>query len=203
MNPNINYLDMHEVREDIDEPIIRAYPYGSVVYRCTTKNSDEDFIVVVDSNEDLYYSVKAEEGDVTVYSKTLFIKRIREHHISAMECIFQSEDDPFVEYFHVVPELLRREVSAISSNSYVKCKKKLKDGEDYIGKKSMFHSLRILMFGIQIAKFGRITDYSEANYLLPIIMEMDTWDEINTYCKPIYNRLKSEFKKLAPLESDK
>lgn len=193
----------YETRQDINEPIIKVYPYGSLVYGCTTENSDDDFIVVVDSKEDLYYSVNSDEGDFTVYSESKFIRRVREHHISAMECIFQDDKDPYQKFFHVVPELLRREISAVSSNSFVKCKKKLAIGEDYIGKKSMFHSLRILMFGIQIAKFGKIVDYKEANYLLPIIMSMATWEDIKEYCQPIFNSLKSEFKILAPLESDK
>jgi predicted nucleotidyltransferase len=194
----------YETRKDIDEPIIKAYTYGSVVYKCTTNTSDIDFIVVVESKDDnLYYSVNNSEGDYTVYSEQMFIKKIREHRISALECIFQAEDDQFLDYFHVVPELLRREISAVSSNSFVKCKKKLAIGEDYIGKKSMFHSLRILMFGIQIAKYGKIVDFTEANHLLPIIMDMKDWNEIKEYCQPIFNSLKSEFKTLAPLESDK
>lgn len=196
------YLDIHETRTEIDEPIIEVYPYGSVVYGCTSKNSDEDFIVVVQSEKDLYYSVKTENGDITVYSEPLFIKRGREQHISVWECICLHENDRYFEKIHIIPELLRREISSVSSNSFVKCKKKMAIGEDYIGKKSMFHSLRILMFGIQIAKHGKIVDYAEANYLLPVIMNFKTWDAVKEFCQPIFNKLKSEFKLLAPLESD-
>jgi hypothetical protein len=196
------YLDIHEYRTDIDEPILKVYNYGSSVYGCVTEKSDNDFIVVVDSEETIYYSVHNDEGDFTVYSKPLFIRRLKEHHITCMECVFQCKNDPFVQYFKLVPDLLRREISAVSSNSFVKCKKKLAQGEDYIAKKSMFHSIRILMFGIQIAKFGRIIDYGEANYLLPIIMKMNTWEEIKDYCQSNFNHLKSEFKKLAPLEEE-
>ena len=197
------YLNIHETRNDIDEPIIKVYNYGSSVYGCVTDKSDNDFIVVVDSDEYLYYSVNNEEGDFTVYSKPLFIKRIYEHHISVMECIFQNTNDPFVKHFELDSEKLRREISSVSSNSFVKCKKKLRDGEEYIGKKSMFHSIRILMFGIQIARFGRIVDYSEANPFLPKIMEMKDWKEIQAFMQPIYNAFKSSFKLLATLENDK
>jgi hypothetical protein len=196
------YLSIHEERTEIDEFVISVYQYGSVVYGCTNKNSDEDYVVVVHSDKDLYYSVDSEYGNATVYSESLFIKRIEDHHITAMECIFLNENDQFLKYFNLNLEKLRREISAVSSNSFVKCKKKMQIGESYIGKKSMFHSLRILMFGIQIAKFGRIVDYSEANYLLPIIMDFKTWDAIKDFCQPIFNSLKSEFKILAPLESD-
>jgi hypothetical protein len=194
----------YETRSQINEVILKVYTYGSLVYHCDTPLSDSDYIVVVESdNDELYYSVNDENANYTVYSEKKFIERVRMHHISAMECIFQNEHDPYLEFFKLNLEKLRREISGVSSNSFVKCKKKLAIGEDYIGKKSMFHSLRILMFGKQIATHGRIINYEEASYLLPIIMEMRTWEEINAYCKPLYNQLKSEFKILAPLESDK
>lgn len=196
------YYSIHETRTDIDEPIIKVYNYGSTVYGCVTEKSDNDFIVVVDSNEYLYYSISNEEGDFTVYSKPLFIQRLKEHHISVMECVFQHPDDPFVEHFKLDLEKLRREISSVSSNSFVKCKKKLAIGEDYIGKKSMFHSIRILIFGIQIAEFGKIIDYKQANDYLPVIMNMDNWRDIQQFFQPIYNELKSTFKKLAPIDKD-
>jgi predicted nucleotidyltransferase len=194
----------YETRNQIDEPILKVYQYGSSVYGCATDKSDSDYIVVVDSDDaDLYYSVNEDGADFTVYSKPKFIKRLHDMHISVMECVFQTSNDPFLKHFIMDKEKLRREISAVSSNSFVKCKKKMRDGEDYIGRKSMFHSLRILMFGIQIAKHGRIVDYGCANDLLPIIMSLSGWEAIKAMCQPIYNELKSEFKLLAPLESDK
>lgn len=197
--------NQYETRDSIKEDIIHSYDYGSSVYKSMTKESDYDFIFIVKSdNENLYYSVSNENGDATVYSEQRFIQRIKDHHISALECIFQRpRTDKYYRMFELNLEKLRREISAVSSNSFIKCKKKLKIGEDYIGKKSMFHSLRILMFGIQIARYGKIVDYSCANYLLPIIMSMNTWEEIQAFCQPIYNSLKSMFKILAPLESDR
>jgi hypothetical protein len=196
-------MDKFETRTQIDEPIIKVYQYGSVVYGCTTTQSDADYIVVVEFDGDLYYSVDEGDANYTVYSEQLFIHKIKEHRIDVLECIFQIEHDPYLEYFKYDSEKLRRAISSVSSNSFVKCKKKLAIGEDYIGKKSMFHSLRILTFGIQIAKYGRVENYNVANELLPLIMELQDWDTIKFMCQPIYNDLKSEFKILAPLESEK
>lgn len=194
----------YEVRDLIEEPILKGYPYGSYVYGCASTKSDLDYIVVVDSeDENLYYSVNTENFDFTVYSEKRFIERIEEHHISVMECIFQKPNDPYRKYFKLNSDKLRREISSVASNSFVKCKKKLRDGEDYIGKKSMFHSLRILMFGIQIAKHGEIVDYGEANHLLKPIMEMEKWKDIKKYCEPIYDSLKTDFKELALLDREK
>lgn len=194
---------IEDFRTQIDEPILKVYQYGSIVYGCTTPQSDTDYIVVVDFDKPLKYNVREDDADYTVYSEVSFIEKIREHEISVLECIFQNEDDKYLKYFKYNSEKLRRVISAISSNSFVKCKKKLKDGEDYTAKKSMFHSLRILMFGVQIAQNERITNYGEANELLPKIMNMKTWEEINFVCKPIFNELKSKFKTLAKLESEK
>lgn len=76
------------------------------------------------------------------------------------------------------------------------------DGEDYIGRKSMFHSIRIIMKGIQIAEYGKIVDYGCANHYLKSVMAMEDWETIQEYFQPLYNRLKTKFRLLAPLESD-
>lgn len=200
---NINKHE-YETRTTITERVITTYRYGSRAYECHTQESDYDFIVVVESdNPNLYYSVNMKDTNFTVYSEQMFIKRIKEHHISALECIFLYKSDKYREHFELDLGQLRRSISAVASNSYVKCKKKLKDGEKYIGMKSMFHSLRILNFGIQIAKYGEIKNYSSANVFLELIGDTEPeWAELDKRFKPIYNMLKSYFKKLAPLETD-
>lgn len=190
-------------KERITEPIIRLYEYGSSVYRTRTINSDRDYIVVVKSEEKFSYNVRNEDSDYTVYSEPLFIDMIKEHDVHILECIFQSEDDRYLIHFDLDLEKLRRKFSAVASNSYVKCKKKIRDGEVYIGLKSLFHSLRILDFAIQIAKHGRIVNYSSVNVLLGVIMSTKPdWKVLDPMFKPIYNSLKSELRVLAPLKSE-
>lgn len=80
------------------------------------------------------------------------------------------------------------------------------------GKKSLFHSLRILMFGIQIAQFGKIVNYEEVcSDLMKLIRkanelwkEIDSdpsveWDHYHQKYKKEFNRLKSKFREVAPL----
>lgn len=195
-----------ETRNQVDERILKSYKYGSRVYGCHTELSDHDYIFVVESdNDELYYSVEMANLNITVYSESKFISLIESHHISILECIFQNENDKYLKYFELDLEKLRRNVSGIASNSYVKCKKKIAQDEEYIGKKSMFHSLRILNFGIQIAKYGKITNYSCANVYHKEIFKVGAsseWKDIDAKFKPIYNSLKTLFKKVAPLESD-
>lgn len=192
-----------EERDRIEEFVIKVYHYGSHVYGTATEDSDKDYIVVVHSTEKYSYNVRSAGGDFTVYTEPLFVEMIREHYVHILECIFQTRTDPYQIYFHLDLEKLRRQYSGVTSNSYVKCKKKIRDGEVHIGLKSMFHSIRLLEFAIQIAKHGYIVNYASANQHLGVIMAIGAdWDKLNTIFKPIYNSLKSELRILAPLESD-
>ncbi len=191
----------------IKEPIIKIYPYGSRVYGHFTSKSDYDYIAIVESNEELYYSVNYNKSNITVYSEKLFIKKIENHEISILECIFQDDTDEYRRHFHLHLPSLRRSISSVASNSFVKCKKKLKEGEYYIGKKSLYHSLRILLYGIQIARDGKITDYKLEHLPFSIFKdivqnESNDWDYYKKNYQPIYNELKSYFRKLAPLEEE-
>jgi len=193
-------FDVYEERDFVKEPTLEAYEFGSRVYGTHKTNSDADYIIVVESNEDLLYQVKGKIVDITVYSEKMFINAIKQHKINVLECIFQGNDE-YLQHFELNLHRLRQEISSVTSNSWVKCKKKLKQGDIYVGLKSLFHSLRILMFGIQIAKHGAIVDYTEANKYLDIIMDIgDNWDKLNKEIKPVYNSLKTEFRKLAPME---
>ncbi len=195
--------NQYETRKCVTEPVARTYRYGSRVYGCHKENADFDYIVVVKSHKELHYSVQFTGTDITVYSEPMFIKKIKEHEISVLECIFQNENDPYAKHFELDLPTLRRAISAKSSNSFGKCKKKIVDGEVYIGKKSMFHSLRIILFGIQIARYGKIVDYTVANHFLDTIMKMeDDGNKIAKRFKPIFNAFKTSFRKLAPLEGE-
>ena len=75
-----------------------------------------------------------------------------------------------------------------------------KDFDLYRGQKSLFHSLRIMMFGIQIARDGRITDYHEANHLWDEIYKMGNcgWPVYVEKYKELSNKLHSDFVALCP-----
>src|SRR5690606_13231950 len=110
---------------------------------------------------------------------------------------------------------LREGFSRKSSLSWVRAKKKfVLNGEDiYIGRKSLFHSLRILLFGIQVVKKGYIFDFTEGREYYDDIVRSEVpngtvcqskltreelWKVYSKKYKPIYNKLHSEFKKMTP-----
>jgi len=188
----------------IKEPILYIFPFGSKVYGTDTEKSDEDYYVVVEGEEEKSYGIHEEEKNIHVVSDRSFMNMILKHDIAAMECIFSNE----THYeFHLDLKTLRNSISAVVSNSFAKCRRKLRKGDEfdpYGAKKSLFHSLRILDFGIQIAQHGRIVDFKRMNTYFYEIMAMDS-DEFEDYRKkyePIGQKLKAKLKALAPLEKD-
>lgn len=194
-----------------EDQLVSVYQYGSRVYGTASWASDWDFIVVANSSID---GQEFRNGDynIHVYTPDTFQRNVDEHKIHALECIFAPKEFVLVDKrawtFKLDRSKLRHELSAKSSNSWVKCKKKLtvEVGQEYIGVKSLFHSLRLVIFGIQIAQQGRITDYGAANKHW---LEIDNyyegmkasgvydWEILKAHYQPIYNQLCSEFRKVA------
>ena len=57
-------------------------------------------------------------------------------------------------------------------------------------------------FGIQIAEYGKIVDYTAANPIWNEIKKENfkTWQEYKNSWQQVYNQLHSDFRKAAPLE---
>ncbi|EFC37296.1 predicted protein [Naegleria gruberi] len=105
----------------------------------------------------------------------------------------------------------RSPFSRKSSNSYIKTKKKLCVEHDLrVGLKSMFHSMKILIFAIQILKFGFVYNFEEANSHYEYIMSFNNdiekeqewydnvWNQLDAKFKIIKKDLEREFHLLAP-----
>jgi hypothetical protein len=134
-----------------------------------------------------------------------------------LECIFLPNKFKIKEIikfpFVLDKEKLRRSVSTITSNSYVKGKKKLiiqGDYDKYLAIKSIFHSIRIIDFGIQIATENRITNYKSCNWIMHDLLKIsenkesvELWDIINRKYHEIFRNKSSDFKKLCPISNDK
>lgn len=188
----------HDFRPTVEHKVLSTLIFGSHMYGTNNGNSDNDYVLIAQANERLEYNTVDDKGnDCIVYDVDSFADAIADMKMQAVEVALYNG---VLKRVIVDLEKLRREVSSIASNSYVKCKKKLADGEDYIGLKSLFHSLRILMFGTQIARFGKIIDWQCANEYYDEIFAIGAdWDSLHKRFKPVYNQLKSEFKKYAPL----
>ena len=184
--------------------VLNIYEYGSRVYGYK-KSQDLDFIVVVEDPLEKPQQFNISGRDVTVYSKDFFQEQVKRHEISCLECLWLSSEmviqENFKFDFNLDKDSLRKSCSQKSSNSWVKAKKKLTVKESispYIGKKSLFHSLRILDFAIQIAEKGKIVNYQESNHYWKDIDSIDNWDDLKKKYQTEYNRKKSKLRELCP-----
>lgn len=198
---------------DIDK-VLNVYIYGSYCYETNTIKSDFDYIIIYEQDNDISETIYSNIGEIelnaTLISPKHFQEMLNQHRIDALECYFLKDEFKYETInfvFNLDLDKLRRSISATSSNSWVKTKKKILQGDNYIGKKSLFHSLRIADFGIQIAKEGKIVSYTKPyteillnKYdtfisLLNDIMIIDTWEELKEQYQKIANNLRTEFRR--------
>jgi len=196
------------------DEILGIYVYGSRLYGNDTENSDLDYVIVLNQKTtspkmwgNSYIQIETEDLDLHIMTDGEYKKRLENHDIMALECYFQ--EDPILKYevnFELNLPMLRKSISSVTSNSWVKAKKKITlDEEDSkIGLKSYYHVFRILDFGIQIAKYGKIEDFSFSGALSPVRdkdienIRNPEWEYWDKKLKPLYNAKKTEFKKYAP-----
>jgi len=175
--------------------------FGSQVYGNTNKDSDWDIIMVANNSVE---STEIRRGlfNIHVYTPDKFKSDLEWHRINNLECIFAPDWAKLKETikydFKLNLAKLRHATSHISSNSWVKCKKKLELTDEYhIGVKSLFHSLRIPMFATQIANSGKITDFYCANNIWKkIISESWTWQKLDQEFRDLRNTILSDFRKV-------
>jgi len=196
-----NLIDLYH------DDLLNVYPYGGQVYNVSNQYSDLDYIAVfnnpihTDHNEFFQENIKY---DVSFYDKRSFEHMAQYNEIAAMECLSLSENAILLQKtpFELKVNLsrLRESISSKSSHSFVKARKKIRYGEYYIGRKSLWHSFRIIYFGIQLAKDNKIIDFTAANHLYEDIVLSNNNDEQyykDKYVK-LHNELMTEFRRLAP-----
>jgi len=175
------------------------YVFGSQVYGTNTHNSDWDFIMVANT-PNTNQEIRSGDFNIHVMTEEQFLKNLKDHHSSSVEAFltpkeFRLQEDVKFDWKPNIPSL-RHSFSHISSNSWVKSKKKIEQGDYYIGVKSLFHSLRIPIFGIQIAQTGSI-DFSVANYIHDKIFSKEwTWDELDSEFRPLRNSILTDFRNI-------
>lgn len=189
-----------------DPNFLNIYRFGSHVYGTNSEHSDEDYICIVGNK------FISDDINIHIYTKTEFQHFLDEHNIQMLECFFLPEKFKLKELVKLTFSLnlnkLRASISTISNGAWVKGKKKLivqADYNKYLGIKSIFHSFRILSFGLQIAKTGKIDNYACVNHIWLDLLELskkleyvELWNEIETSYKGEFNKLKSEFVLLCP-----
>jgi hypothetical protein len=166
----------------ITEEVIGIYPYGSRVYGTASSKSDHDFIIVTKSatlSNGAFKNNAISSDDWSIqgvlYSRGGFLDAINNYEIGALECISLPEEEVILETT-LLKSLLKRPRKWIqgdmvkniikkASNSWFIADKQAKTGYKDRAKKGIYHSLRILRFGLQLKENQRVVDFSESNEL--------------------------------------
>jgi predicted nucleotidyltransferase len=199
----VSRLLLEELGPERNDKIYAIYKYGSRVYGTLHEYSDYDFIII--TNDSTLISVNIPHVDINTCTLENFQVNLDNNEIWALECVFSTPVySTYTFDYKIEIQKLRAAVSKNSSQTFNKAKKKFlspydREGELIRGKKALFHSLRVLLFGIQIAKHQRIIDYHEANHYFNEIMSntSNKWEDY-LYLKPKYNALMTTFRKIAP-----
>jgi predicted nucleotidyltransferase len=182
-----------------------CYVFGSRVYGTSSDNSDWDIILIANTSS---YEVEVKSVDLNIHIITpdIALKYSKDNHIKAIECILAPEWAILKKFefeFIYKEDSFRHNISHTVSNSWVKAKKKLDQGDYYLGIKSLFHSLRIANFGIQYATSGEI-QFDKCNWIWQEINLADhifTWEHLKERWQPIRNEYLTEFRKLVKKEN--
>lgn len=190
---------------DFLEKALNIYEYGSIVYGTYVEGqSDRDYIVIVPND----YHIDEDQIELNnchynIFHESTWQGKLNNNEVDAIEVYFMPKRHVVKEtvYFktEIVHSKIREQFSKTASNSWVKCKKKLIVEESFnprVGKKSLWHSLRIIEFGTQILLTGKINDYSCMNHLYDAIVnnKRDDWEYYQHYFQPIYNAKKTKFR---------
>ena len=200
-----------------DENILNIYLFGSTVYGTRNEASDYDYIVVCKELPSFGELYNIEDETFHFHTIRNFELLLGLNEIQTLECLYLPKQFILKEDYRfeaiIDKHNIRTSVSTITSNSFVKGKKKLivqGDYDKYIAIKSIFHSIRILDFAIQILTENKIVNYSSMNWVMVDLLKIseykesvELWDLINTKYLSLFKQKSSEFKKLAPKNNDK
>lgn len=188
---------------------INIYEWGSRVYQTSTDSSDWDYIAVVPDDfpkePDQY---EFENHTYNIEHESEWLAKLKRNSVEALECIFLPPQFIIKKKklypFTFNPDGAHASISERASIAWVKGKKKLTIEKDFDwrgGKKSIWHCLRLYIFGIQLGCAKKIVDYTEANkYYEDIVLNehgrtgAEEWEYLNKTYKQIKNNLHSSMK---------
>lgn len=185
--------------------VFNIYLFGSRIYGTHTDNSDWDIIIVAKNSVESI-EIKSDLYNIHIYTPDKFKQDLDWHMPKNLECLFAPDwaklkEDLKFEFKLNIPKI-RHATSHVSSNSWVKAKKKLQISNEYnIGVKSLFHAIRIPMFSTQIVNFGEIRDFQCANWIWNKIKEKEwNWDELDSEFRQVHNSTLTDFRKVTTKE---
>jgi len=182
------------------------YLYGSRIYGTSNEDSDYDIILIGASlleHSEKNLKIDGKRLNVHIITPDVFKRGLENHDIMNLECYFSPDWARLQEKeqlkFVLNKKKLAKNIIAQSFNSWQGGKHRLNEGDNYRGLKSIFHSLKMLMFAIQILEHGKIIDYTSANYLHKEINDCNEidWEYFRETYLPFKIELENKLKKLS------
>jgi hypothetical protein len=155
--------------------VLAIFSYGSQVYGTAGPESDNDYIIVMKSamldngafrNNAISNEDKSIQG--VVYSRGGFIDAINKYEIGALECLSLPPSKiiykkwPFKVGVWDEKQMIKAIISKASASRH-NADQQSKNGNKIIGRRGMFHALRILNFGMQLKRFRKIVYFGACN----------------------------------------
>ena len=194
----INFNEIIRISKIHPSRIEGCYLFGSRIYLTNNYNSDFDIILIA-KNSVSNIEIKHPIYNIHIIVPSDFDKLLQDNNIKALEVFFAPEFAIIKKYpmnFTLKENSLRHSISHYSSNSYVKAKKKIQQGDYYIGIKSLFHSIRMVDFGIQISK-NKSINFQSCNHIWEDLNSKKwEWEELHNKYSIIRNQLLTEFRKI-------
>lgn len=179
--------------------IHNIYVFGSRVYGTANDTSDYDILVIANTP---HIESTFNNGQYNIHVMTIdrFLEGLRDHKIRNIECLM-APDEFIIQENKKIPYTLNTtgfiySIVNASNSSFKKFKKKL-ETDRYIAFKSLYHSIRMVMYGQQILINGTITDWTAANDYYNEIFTFDVdSDDIIDYFNTIRKKLITELTSL-------
>jgi predicted nucleotidyltransferase len=182
------------------------YLYGSRIYGTNRVDSDYDIILIgaalIEHNE-IQTKIENSRLNIHIITPDKFKRDLENHDIMNLECLFSPEWARLQEKeslkFVLNKKKLAKNIIAQSFNSWRGGKHKLNEGDIYRALKSIFHSLKMIIFAIQIMEHGKIVDFMAANYLHKEINECDEteWEYFKEKYLTVKIELENKLKELS------
>lgn len=193
------------------------YIWGSQLYGLTNKQSDKDYLIIFENEieKNNYIKERSTVND-ECWTWNEFQEKLNQHDLKALEVYYANQGTIKTHLFYYCNEYqfklnlqqLRKSVSAVVSNAHVKARKKFQDKNIYIGLKSYYHCIRILIMFTYLAKNGRFNpcDFkNELDYVYTDIVinsqnkDPDSlWDQLESKYKYMLKSLQHTFKLYCP-----
>lgn len=213
-----HFSDLPFTKEDIIT-VIGIHPlkvknifiYGSQVYGSAHKFSDYDIVVTAGAllpHEEKRMMVNGAKLNIHIYTPDVFADCLKKHDIMNLECVFAPDWARLQEKNILSKEInIKKLISHNLTQSYASWmggKMKICDGNVEKGVKSVFHSLRMLMFAAQIAEYGKIVDFTVGNALYDEMMDCDEydWDYYKEKYLPLKKELEERLKSFDKIEEN-